>query len=133
MSQKIKDGLTTSYMLFVFDFGDPAAVDREAVEKQIGISLGHIFDTRPGCHRAVQRLGKAKFKKVMALYFMDFKKKDNVDGEKLAVKIERGREMMKRHLGKDVLLYLDLLIKMANAIESPLPKRGGLLFEEEIV
>ncbi len=126
-SQKIKDGLTTSYMLFVFDFGDPAAVDREAVEKQIGLPIAKIFDTKPGYHRTIQRLGRTKFNKVMALYFSDLRTKEGIDADKLGERMAKGQEMLKRHLGKEVMIYLSLLLSVSRAISE---KRQGLLFEE---
>lgn len=130
MIDKIKSSLNTSYMLFCFEMGDSSSIDKETLVKSIGCPLDEIFDSQKQCDLAKSKLGKSEFQKILSLYFASFQTGDGLDVSGLDAELKANKAVMLRHLGKDKMAYLQLIIatfKSANEIE----RRKGLLFLTE--
>ena len=130
MIEKIKSSLNTSYMLFCFEMGDPSSINKESLVKSLSFPLDEIFDSQKKCDQAKSKLGKSEFQKVLSLYFASFQSSDGLDINGLESEIKANKPVMLRHLGKDKLAFLQLILstfKATNEIE----KRKGLLFRNE--
>lgn len=125
MSDKIKSKITTSYMLFVFEFGDPSSVDKINIEKQIEFPVMELFSSQKKTDSAKKLLGRDGFNKMLSVYFSDFQTQEGFDYSRLEDELKKNRKVFLRHLGKDKLNYLVLLISVMAA----LPKKG-LLYGE---
>lgn len=130
MSEKIKSSLNTSYMLFCFEMGDPSSFNKESLLKTLVFPLDEIFDSQKKCDQAKSKLGKSEFQKVLSLYFSSFQSSDGLDVKGLEAELKQNKPVMLRHLGKDKMAYLQLILstfKAANEVE----RRKGLLFRNE--
>ncbi len=128
MSDKIKSSITTSYMLFIFDFADPSSVDKSNIEKQIECPVMEVFDSQKKTDSAKTLLGKEGFNKMLSVYFSNYQTQDGFDFSRLANEIKKNKKVFLRHLGKEKLLYLTLLISIMDALSEP---RKGLLYDME--
>lgn len=126
-ADKIKSSITTSYMFFILDFGDPYSLNKESLEKQIG-PLSEIFLNQKRADSAKKTLGKDGFDKMLSLYFSQFQNQDGLDYNSLEDALLKSKKTFLRHLGKDKINYLNLLIKIAKDLKGHNTK--GLLFEE---
>lgn len=124
MIEKIKSTLTSSYLLFVFDFAEPTSVDKGELSKSLGFEADEIFKCQKNADKAKKVLGKDGFSKALVCYFNQFQSKDGVDFKSLDSDLHRHRKVITRHLGKDKVNYLNLLVSIANASDT---KRRGLL------
>ena len=127
MNDKIKSNVTTSYMLFVFDFSDPSSVEKSNIEKEIKFPVAEVFDSQKKADSARERLGKDGFNKMLSLYFAGFTTSDGFDYDRLGTQVLKHKKVFLRFLGKDRLSYLTLLIKVMKDLEEP---RRGLLHGE---
>ena len=125
MTDKIKSNITTSYMLFVFDFSDPSSVERENIEAEIKFPVYEVFDSQKKADSARERLGKDGFNKMLSLYFAGFTTNDGFDYDRLGNEVLKHKKTFLRFLGKDKLNYLTLLINTMTALKEP---KRGLLF-----
>ncbi len=124
VNDKIKSNVTTSYMLFVFDFADPSSVNKESLEKQIECPIADVFNSQKKTDHAKKVLGKENFNKLLASYFSQFQTQDGFDYKTLGEELTRNRKVFLRHLGKDRCSILSLMTKVMEAIGEP--KRGLL-------
>ncbi len=124
VNDKIKSNLTTSYMLFVFDFGDPSNVNKESLEKQIECPIVDVFSSQKKTDNAKKVLGKENFNKLLAAYFSQFQTQDGFNYKTLGEELVKNRKVFIRHLGKDKCSILALLVKVMEALGEP--KRGLL-------
>lgn len=124
MSDKLKASLTNSYLMFIFDFADPSTVDKDEVLKCIECPVIDIFKSQKQADKAKKMLGKQGFGKALVLYFGQFQSHDGVDFKRLESELSTNRKVFQRHLGKDKVNYLGLMISVSNAVE---PKKRGLL------
>ncbi len=125
MSDKIKSNITTSYMLFVFDFADPSSVDKSNIEQEIKCPVAEVFSSQKKTDHAKKALGKVGFDKMLSVYFAHFQTQDGFNHQKLDEELRKNKKVFLRHLGKDKVNYLTLLISTMSA----LPKKG-LLYDE---
>jgi hypothetical protein len=125
MTDKIKSNITTSYMLFVFDFSDPSNVEKANIEKEIKFPVSEVFDSQKKADSARERLGKAGFNKMLSVYFASFQTSDGFDYDQLGAKVMKQKKVFLRFIGKDKLNYLTLLINTMTTLKEP---KKGLLF-----
>ncbi len=125
MIQKIKSNITTSYMLFIFDFSDPSKVEKSNIEKEIKFPVSEVFDSQRKADSARERLGKDGFNKMLSVYFASFETQDGFDYNRLGNHVLKHKKTFLRFLGKDKLNYLTLLINTMMSLQEP---KKGLLF-----
>lgn len=126
MNEQIKTQLTTAYMMFVFDFSDPSQIDKDHFTKSI--NLEELFDTQRTADKAKRLWGKDGFKKLMSLYFNRYQTNKGLDFDALEASIVKNRKVFLRHLGKDKIAFLLLIVTLLKALEST-PTKRGLLFQ----
>jgi hypothetical protein len=124
MTEQIKANLTNCYLMFIFEFADPANVDKAQVQSAIDCPVIDIFKSQRQADLSKKILGKVGFGKAVMLYFDQFQSHDGIDFDSLEKELTQHRKVFLRHLGKDKVNYLNLLIKINGSIE---PKRRGLL------
>jgi hypothetical protein len=110
--------------MFIFDFGDLSSANKEKISEAMGCPICDVFKTQRQADKAKKILGKSGFGKMLTLYFNQFQGKDGVDFKKLDAEISKNKKVFLRHLGKDKVNYLSLMISIAQSIES---KKRGLL------
>jgi hypothetical protein len=125
MTNPIKSVITTCYSNFISDFSDPLKVDKDALEKDIGCAVKDAFKSQNTADKARTVLGKDRFKDLISLYLNNFYMNDGIDLSGLSNVVES--KVMVRHLGKDKLNVLNLIIKLSRLTEE---KKAGLLFLE---
>jgi hypothetical protein len=124
MIDKIKSNLTNHYLMFVFDFADPTSVNAKEIAEFIGCPIVEMFKSQRTADKSKKVLGRAGFGKALVCYFNEFQGRDGVDFKRLEQELTENRKVFLRHLGKDKVNYLTLLISVNESIE---PKRRGLL------
>ena len=124
MIDKIKSNLTNSYLMFIFDFADSSQVNKDELLKRIECPLLEIFKTQKNADKTKKVLGKNGFGKALFVYFNEFQSQDGIDFNRLEKEIAQNRKVFLRHLGKDKVNYLTLLISIDNSLEKP---KKGLL------
>ncbi len=124
MSDKIKSKITTSYMLFVFDFADPSSVNKAEIEKSIECPILEVFSSQKKVDHAKKLLGKEGFNKMLSLYFSSFQTQEGFDFAGLESELKKNKKVFLRHLGKDKIQFLTLLIGVMSALLEP---KKGLL------
>lgn len=125
MTDKIKSNLTTSYLMFVFDFSDPSDVKRDGIEKEIKFPIEEVFDSQKKCDVAREKLGKDGFNKMLSVYFAGYQTSDGFDFESLSRELKKNRKVFLRFLGKDKVTILNLLVSTMETLKEP---KKGLLF-----
>ncbi len=125
MTDKIKSSLTTSYMMFVFDFSDPSCIDKSSLEKEMKFPVKEVFDSQKKADHARERLGKDGFNKVLCLYFASFQNQEGFNHELLAKELNAHRKLFLRFLGKDKVNFISLLVGTMADLKEP---KKGLLF-----
>lgn len=123
MTEQIKANLTTAYMVFVHDFGNPTGVNQKALEEKMQCRLEDMFKRQRLADLSKKRLGE-DFNNAVALYFGRFLNNDGFDYRALAKALEEGEKALALHLKKDAVRYLNLLVKMMALVGGP---RKGLL------
>lgn len=124
MIDQIKSNLTNQYLMFIFEFADPSSVNKEELALFIGCPIIEIFKSQKMADKSKKLLGKTGFGKALVCYFNQFQSQDGIDFKKLEKEITQNRKVFLRHLGKDKVNFLTLLIKISDTLE---PKRKGLL------
>lgn len=124
MIDKIKSNLTNSYLMFIFDFADPSSVSSQELCEFLECPIIEIFKSQRAADKSKKKLGKAGFSKALVCYFNQFQTLDGVDFKSLEGELTQNRKVFLRHLGKDKVNYLNLLIKISESIE---PQKRGLL------
>jgi len=124
MNDKIKSNITTCYMLFVFDFGDPSSVDRSQIESEIKGPVSEVFSSQKKTDFAKKTLGKAGFDKMLSLYFSSFQTQDGLKYKSLEDELVKNKKVFMRHLGKDKVNYLNLIV---NVLKAGASESKGLL------
>lgn len=117
MIDKIKSNLTTSYMLFVFDFGDPSTADKTRIECDIKCPLVELFHSQRTVDKAKKQLGREGFNNLLAAYFSQFQSADGFQFKTLDEELNKNKKVFIRHLGRDKMNYLNLIISTRKAIE----------------
>lgn len=125
MTDKIKSNLTTSYLMFVFEFSDPSDVKRANIEEQLKFPVNEVFDSQKKADSAREKLGKEGFNKMLSLYFAEYQTHDGFDSESLASELKKHKKVFLRFLGKDKINYLTLLVNTMATLKEP---KKGLLF-----
>lgn len=124
MIDQIKSNLTNCYLMFVFDFADPSSVNSKELCDFMGCPVMEIFKSQRQADKSKKLLGKAGFGKALVCYFNEFQSHDGVNFKALERELNANRKVFLRHLGKDKVNFLNLLIKINEAIE---PQKRGLL------
>jgi hypothetical protein len=117
--------------MLVFDFADPDGLNKTEIEECARCPIVELFDKQRSADRAKKWL-KQDFEKALAVYFCQFQTHSGFDFKKLKAKLDSSEKVFLRHLGKDKVLYLRLLISFAEALAEPAPKPRGLLFEAAV-
>lgn len=124
MNDKAKSTLTTAYLMFTFEFADPSTVNVEALKDKVGPL--DVFQSQRSADKAKQVLGKKDFAKLLSLYFAKFQTSDGFDYTRLEQELMTHKQIFERHLGRDRMRFLNLLISTMKSLESDKPKRGLL-------
>lgn len=127
MNDKIKTHLTTAYMMFVFDFADPSQLDQAKILNSLTVPLNELFHTQKASDKAKKLWGRDGFRKVLCLYFNRFQTPQGLNIEALEQSLVDNKKVLLRHLGKDKVTFLGLIVTLMKASEQPSIKRG-LLF-----
>ena len=125
MTEKIKSNLITSYMMFVFDFGDPTEVGKSAIETKITFPIAEVFHSQKRADSAREKLGKDGFNKMLSLYFAKYQTQDGFDYASLGDELTKHKKVFLRFLGKDKVALLTILISTMASLKEP---KKGLLF-----
>ena len=115
MKDKIKSNITTSYMLFVFDFGDPSSVDKPQIEEAIKGPVSEVFSSQKKTDFAKKTLGKSGFDKMLSVYFSSFQTQDGIKYDSLENELVKNKKVFVRHLGKDKWNFLNLIVSVMKA------------------
>lgn len=124
MIDKVKSNLTNYYLMFVFDFGDPADCNKAELAQKIGCPIVEVFKSQRTADKAKKVLGKKGFGEMLVCYFSAFQSQDGVKFKELEKELASNRKVFLRHLGKDKVNYLNLMISVSGSIEE---KKRGLL------
>lgn len=123
MIDKIRSLNTTAFTMLVFEFADLDGVNKASIEEKIRCPLVELFDKQKNADRA-KKILKADFEKAVALYFNNYQTSTGFNFERLSRKLDESEKVFLRHLGKDKVSYLRLLISIAKLIQE---KPRGLL------
>lgn len=129
MIDKIKSNITSSFLEFVFSYADPSAISRDAIAKALEFPIEDLFSTQKKADSA-KRLGRETFSKAVSLYFSGFQNQDGVDYKRLGVELIKHKKVLMRHLGKDRLAYLNLIVSVLSATPEVQVKKGLLFIVE---
>lgn len=124
IKDKIRTQVTTAYTMLIFDFADPQGLNKSEIEQHGRCPLVELFDKQKSADRVKKHM-KADFSKALSLYFNQFQTTSGFDCLKLKEKLDGSEKVFLRHLGKDKVLYIRLLIFIAEALQE---KPRGLLF-----
>lgn len=124
MIEEVRTITTTGFTMFVFDFADLEGVNRDKLETRIKCKVEDVFDQQRNADRA-KRVLKEDFRKLLALYFHAYQTSDGFDHGRLGLKLDEKYKVFERHLGKDKLRFVRLLIQLAQATKGK-PRRGLL-------
>lgn len=127
MNEQIKTQITTSYMMFVFEFADPSSIDEEKLTDDIRCNLNEIFSSQKNADRAKRILGKDNFSKLLSVYFNKFQSGGDLNFIGLEDAIAKNKKVMMRHLGRDKVTFLNLIVTLMKALELE-PNKKGLLW-----
>jgi hypothetical protein len=125
MTDKIKSTLTTSYLMFVFDFGDPTEIGKSAIETKITFPISEVFKSQKRADSAREKLGKEGFNKMLSLYFAKYQTQDGFDYVSLGEELTKHKKVFLRFLGKDKVAMLTLMINTMASLKEP---KKGLLY-----
>ncbi len=123
MIDQIRSNVTTAFTMLVFDFADLDGVNKAELQTKIKCPIAELFDKQKNADRAKRAL-KADFDTLLALYFNAYQTSQGFAHERLAQKLDEAESVFMRHLGKDKVRYLRLLISIAKLINE---KPKGLL------
>jgi hypothetical protein len=121
--EKLRSLTSTQFTMFVFNLADLEGANKAEIERKIQVSLESVFDRQKPADRA-KRVLKTDFQKLLALYFHQYQTQTGFAHERLAKKLDECEKVFLRHLGKDKVQYLRLLIAIAKLIQE---KPKGLL------
>lgn len=121
---KIKSNLTTSFAVFISEFGDVTSIDKKQLEEKCGLKIDNLFKKQIYADKSKKKLGEADFKKALAIYLNRFLTSDGLDAEFLAKDLEANGPTIKLHFKKDAVRFLKLLSQIGVAVQGP--KRGLL-------
>lgn len=124
MIEQIRTINTTTYTMLVFDFADLEGVNKAKLESQIKHPLVELFDKQKNADRA-KKILKADFEKLVALYLNDYQTSQGFAFERLSKKLDENEKVFLRHIGKDKVKLLRLLISIARLTQEK-PTRGLL-------
>lgn len=124
ITNNIKHVLAKSYEEFLN--GIEPKPDAEAVRAKYKGPILDIFITQRATDKAKAQLGK-DFSKAMRMYFDSFLVDGDFASKRLKTSMQPYEKNFLRHLGKDRLAFIKLLIEVADNCEE---KRRGLLFGE---
>lgn len=123
MNELIKSHITTSFTLFIDEFGDVTSIDKKHLEEKAGYKINELFKKQRNCDLAKKKLGHKDFQSAVAIYFSRFLTPDGVDAHLLKRDLESNSKALKLHLKKDAMRFLNLLAQVGSACE----ERKGLL------
>lgn len=124
MIDALRSLATTEFTMLIFDHADLEGVNKREILEKIKCPLVELFDRQKNADRAKKVL-KAEFSKAVALFLHGYLTSTGFDFSGLSKKIEEHHGIFERHLGKDQVRYLRLLINVARLSEEK-PKRGLL-------
>jgi hypothetical protein len=123
MSDQLRSLNTTAFTMLVFEFADLEGVNKAELEEKMRCPVVELFDKQKNADRA-KRLLKSDFDKAVAIYFNNYQTSTGFAFDRLAKKLDECNKIFVRHLGKDKVSYLRLLINIAKLIQE---KPKGLL------
>ena len=123
MNDLIKSNLTSAYISFVHDYGDPSSVNKKELEDKAHCKIDELFNRQRNADIAKKKLGK-QFDQAVALYLNKFLREYGVDYTALARALTANEHTFTLHLKKDAVRYLKLITQIASAIAE---KPKGLL------
>lgn len=126
MNERIKSNLTNAYLMFILDFADPSSLDKAKMEEEIKCKIEDVFKAQKTADRA-KRILKARFASLLALYFSQFSGKSGLDYVRLDEEILKNKKHLLRHLGKDKVAYIQLVVGLMKSLDQGQPKKGLLM------
>ena len=123
MNELIKSHLTTSFTVFIDEFGDVTSINKKNLEEKSGYKINELFKKQRNCDLAKKKLGHKDFQSALAVYFSRFLTPDGIDAHQLRKELESNSKALKLHLKKDALRFLNLLAQVGAACE----EKKGLL------
>jgi len=123
MIDELRSLSTTQFVMLVFEFSDPEDINKTQIEERIKCPLVELFDKQRNADRAKRAL-KSDFDKAVSLYFNSYQTSTGFAFDKLDEKLDEHGPIFIRHLGKDLVRYLRLLISIARLTKE---KPKGLL------
>jgi hypothetical protein len=127
LNEKIKSSLSTNFMLFCFEWADPASIDKPQLEKTLSFHVEQLFDSQKKADQA-KKLGRQIFGQAVSLYFSKFQNSDGIDQAALGKAITMHKKVMQRHLGKETMRYLQLISSLVDAQPEIAQIKRGLLY-----
>lgn len=129
MSDRIKSLANNAYLMFIFDFADPSMIDKEKIlPDQLAKEL---FSSQKIADKVKRHL-KNDFNQALSIYFNQFNKGGRVDIEALENAMLAGKKTMLRHLGKERLNCLNLIVSLLREVDKSYPKKGLLALERAV-
>lgn len=128
MNDKIKSQLTTAYMMFIFDFHNPLDVNQSALEERMPCKINEVFSSQRNSDRSKRKL-QDDFPKALSLYFKQYQTIDGVNVIALNEAMDVNNRTMQRHLGKDKMVHLRLIVNLIRALDEKPRLKKGLLSE----
>lgn len=120
MINKINSNITTSFLVFINDFGDISDVNKKELEKKAECKIDDLFKKQRNSDVAKKKLGLKDFNKAMALYFRQFINSSGLDAQALLKDLDKHNKVMSFHIKKDAMRYLKLMAQIGvSVIEKP--------------
>ncbi len=92
--------------------------------ESVAVHLTDLFASQRVLDKAKKELGKEGFNSLLHSYFSQYIKNDKLETKALSAKVAASEPIFHRHLGKDKLFCLKLIIKLS---EPKLPRQGLLV------
>lgn len=113
MTDEIKSNITNAFLVLVQEYGDPSSLNRKELEQKAECNVDKLFHRQRTADWAKKKLGEKSFNHAVALYLDKFVLKSGIDAQSLKKELEQFDKVLKYHLGKDKVRYLNLLSKIS--------------------
>lgn len=115
-------------MMFIFDFHDPLDANHKSLEEKMLCKIAEMFSSQKNSDRAKRKLAD-DFPKALSLYFKQYQTIDGVNVIALNEAMDVNNRTMQRHLGKDKMVHLRLIVNLMRALDEKPRLKKGLLSE----
>jgi hypothetical protein len=128
MTDKAQSILTAGMAMLPYKFFDleDALRTKSELESRFEIEVPALFHSQRKLDK-IKNSGRRNFHALCALYFSSFNGPRGFDLSRLENDLLKHKSVMERHLGKEFLFTLDLLVKVQKEIEPKQAAPRGLL------